>query len=221
LLSAVSRRLSACRRSLLGHPVPAEALGLPCGRLTGHTLGRVGPQRGCHVPHEPDTTGVGALSTPRTVVLTRPETRLRPAPAASQRPVLAPHLPHPIPVGLPLTRHHRGFTGVHPSGLPLHLWPLDGTAALGLDHLSFAPRRYQRRTSGWGQASSTDLSYTFDIVDLQSVQLLNSCDFVSHLTTGTMAWLRSPRISADPTCWRPSRRRSLTGGQTDRVKTTT
>ena len=138
-------------------------------------------------------------------------------PAAS--PCTPPVTSHPM--GLPLTRHHRGFTGVHPSGLPLRLWPLDGTAALGLDRLSFAPRRYQRRTSGWGQASSTDLSYTFDIVDLQSVQLLNSCDFVSHLTTGTMAWLRSPRISADPTCWRPSRRRSLTGGQTDRVKTTT
>ena len=55
-------------------------------------------------------------------------------------------------MGLPLTRHHREFTGIHPSGLPLHLWMLDGTAALGLDRLSFAPRRYQRRTSGWGQA---------------------------------------------------------------------
>ena len=56
------------------------------------------------------------------------------------------------PAGLIITRHHRGFTHVHPSGLPLRLWPPDGTDALGLDHPSFAPRRYRQRTSGWGQA---------------------------------------------------------------------
>ena len=67
--------------------------------------------------------------------------------AASQRPVLEPRWSFPS-AGLHVTRHHRGFTCVHPSGLPLRLWPLDGTAALGLDRLSFAPRRYQRRTSG-------------------------------------------------------------------------
>jgi hypothetical protein len=92
---AVSCHLSAHRRSLLEHPVPAEELGLPHGRLTD-TPRRAGPQRDYHVPHERDTTGVGALSTPRTVVLTRPEMRLRPAPAASQQPVPGPHLPHPI-----------------------------------------------------------------------------------------------------------------------------
>ena len=76
---------------------------------------------------------------------------LQSACAASQQPVLGPHCNVPS-AGLHVTRHHRGFTGIHPSGLPLHLWPLDGTAALGLDHLSFAPHRCQRRTSGWGQA---------------------------------------------------------------------
>jgi hypothetical protein len=37
------------RRSLLGHPVPAQELGLPHGRLT--TTCRGGPGRGFHVPH--------------------------------------------------------------------------------------------------------------------------------------------------------------------------
>ena len=46
----------------------------------------------------------------------------RPAPAASQRPVL-----HPAGTshrrGSPMTRHQRGFTRVHPSGLPLTCSP--------------------------------------------------------------------------------------------------
>jgi hypothetical protein len=39
-----------CRRSLLGHPMPAEELGPPCGRLTGQDL-LPGPRRGYRVPH--------------------------------------------------------------------------------------------------------------------------------------------------------------------------
>jgi hypothetical protein len=89
----------------------------------------------------------------RTVVLTRPEASLvsgRRLPLhGSQSLDPTCHIPS---VELPLTRQHRGFRAVHPSGLPHRLWPLDGTAALGLDCLSFALRRYQRRTSGWGQA---------------------------------------------------------------------
>jgi hypothetical protein len=45
-----------------------------------------GPRRGCHVPHETDTTGVGVLCTPGTVVRSRPAKSPRAAPAASQRP---------------------------------------------------------------------------------------------------------------------------------------
>jgi len=58
----------------------------------------------------------------------------RPAPAAFQRPVLPPRW-HVTSARLTITRHHRGFTYVHPSGLPLRLWPPDATDALGLDHL--------------------------------------------------------------------------------------
>ena len=60
------------------------------------TVTRAGPQRGCHVPHEQDTTGQGAPLTPGTVVRSRPATILRPAPAASQRPVPTAPLEHPI-----------------------------------------------------------------------------------------------------------------------------
>ena len=130
--SAVSRRLSAHRHSLLGHPSPAEELGLPCGRLTGHTLRGVrtstGLSRSTRARHDrggcplyPEDGGA------------HPTGNASPAgtrrfPAAS--PCTPPATSHPV--GLPLTRHHRGFTGVHPSGLPLRLWPLDGTAPLGL-----------------------------------------------------------------------------------------
>jgi hypothetical protein len=68
-----------------------------------------GPGRGFHVPHQRDTTGSGALSTPGTAVLTLAECRARPAPAASQRPVPTPRYHHP-PARLRFTRHQRGFT---------------------------------------------------------------------------------------------------------------
>jgi hypothetical protein len=59
------------RHPLLGHPVPAEELGPPCGRLTGRPIAP-GPRRGYRVPHGGAATGVGAPSTPRTAVLPRP-----------------------------------------------------------------------------------------------------------------------------------------------------
>lgn len=106
--------------------------GLPCSARARHDRG------GC--PLYPGTGGV-------------PWPGLGPSASACRVPAASPapryHIP---PAGLTITRHQRGFTCVHPSGLPLRLWPPDGTDALGLDHLSFAPRRYQRRTSGWGQA---------------------------------------------------------------------
>jgi hypothetical protein len=164
-----------------GSSCPARGVGPPLRSGYRHTASLAGPQRGFHVPHEQDTTGVGALSAPRTTVLTRPASSLRSvsAPAASQRPVPRPRWSVPS-AGLHVTRHHRGFTGVHPSGLPLHLWPLDGTATLGLDRLSFAPRRCQRRTSGWGQAVEHKPGLHLRHVDLQSMYPLNSCDLVSH-----------------------------------------
>ncbi len=81
------------RHSLLGHPIPAQELGLPHSRLTGPS--GAGPGRGYHVPHPRDTTGLGASSTPGTAVLTPTGRRARPARAASQRPVPTPRHHHP------------------------------------------------------------------------------------------------------------------------------
>src|SRR4029079_12597186 len=81
----VSCRLSTVGVRFLGHPAPAGELRLPHGRPTGHH--HAGPQRGCHVAHEQDSTGQGAPFTPGTVVRSRPAAVLRPAPAAFQRPV--------------------------------------------------------------------------------------------------------------------------------------
>ena len=113
---AVSRCLSATgiRFSAIRFPPRDWALltvGLP-------TQG-VGPRRGYRVPHARATTGEGAPSTPRTTVLILPGVALRPASAASQRPVLAPRHNHPSMRGSALRGINQGFTRVRPSGLPL------------------------------------------------------------------------------------------------------
>jgi hypothetical protein len=69
--------------------------------------------------------------------------RLGPAPWRSS------HLPGPW-----VTRHQRGFTHVHPSGLPLACAPgWDGRASASAP--SSAPRSYPRRTSGRGLTLNT------------------------------------------------------------------
>ena len=82
----VSCCLSATGIRFSGRPAPAGEFSLPHGRPTRRSI-PPGPHRGCHVPHETDTTGVGALCTPGTVVRSRPARSLRAAPAAFQRPV--------------------------------------------------------------------------------------------------------------------------------------
>src|SRR4029079_15279600 len=86
---------------------PLGRFSLPHGRPTGHH--HAGPQRGCHVAHEQDSTGQGAPFTPGTVVRSRPATTLRPAPAAFQRPVPPAPLTHPIGGG----HLHEASSGVH------------------------------------------------------------------------------------------------------------
>ncbi|EUA12237.1 hypothetical protein I546_2258 [Mycobacterium kansasii 732] len=49
-----------------------------------------GPQQGCHVAHEQDSTGQGAPFTPGTVMRSRPATILWPTPAASSGGSLRP-----------------------------------------------------------------------------------------------------------------------------------
>jgi len=54
-----------------------------------------------------------------------------------------------------LTRHQQGFRVIHPSGLPLACNPRSERAPSGFP-LSFAPGRYQPRTSGRGRIWNTD-----------------------------------------------------------------
>jgi hypothetical protein len=106
IMVPVSCCLSATGLGLSGHPVPARELGLPHGRLTGRAA--PGPGRGFHVPHQRDTTGMGASSTPGTAVLSRPDAvpgqRLPLPSGQSLNPATDPT------AGLLITRHQRRFT---------------------------------------------------------------------------------------------------------------
>lgn len=91
--------------------------GIPPSLRSAYQAASLGPHRGCHVPHETDTTGVGALCTPGTVVRSRPTKFVRAAPAALS--TAGPYLPLLLPIGgsdydEASTRIH----AIHPSGLP-------------------------------------------------------------------------------------------------------
>ena len=149
--SSVSCRLSAHRHSLLGHPFPLRSWSFLTVGLPARHQARVGPQRGFHVPHERATTGAGAPFTPRTTVLTQLE--CRPPVGVCRFTAASPWTPLKRPIGR--ASRNEASSRIHccsPFRSSPCLWPLDGTAPLGHDHLSFAPRRCQRRTSGWGQA---------------------------------------------------------------------
>ena len=127
----VSCRLSAHRHSLLGPSCSRWGV-RPSSRSAApdHTTAP-GPQRGFHVPHERDTTGVGAPYTPRRRC---PPGRHGSLPASACRfPTAspAPRCNNPS-AGLTITRHHQGFTHVHPSGLPLACGPRMERETLGL-----------------------------------------------------------------------------------------
>ena len=72
-----------------------------------------------------------------------------------------------------ITGHQQGFTGVHPSQPSPHLWPPDGTAALGLSPgLRTPPGRTRRRTPGRGRASA--------LPEVTSSASLTSSDALTH-----------------------------------------
>src|SRR6202043_4034274 len=76
-------------------------------------------RRGFHVPRTRDTTGEGALYTPRPPELARPACGLRsPLAATASGQVLSPGFSTRLP-GLQITRRHQGFIRIRPSGLPL------------------------------------------------------------------------------------------------------
>ena len=138
------------RHSLLGHPIPAEELGPPHGRLTGQ---------------RPDLDGITAFRTheqrlgwapplPRGRRCSIPTgTPARPAPAASQRHVPEPRSSIP-PCGALFDEASTEVHAIHPSSLPLTCGTPGGTGALGLSpELRTSPTGAGQRTPGWGQAN--------------------------------------------------------------------
>jgi hypothetical protein len=97
-----------CRHSLLGSSCARWRVPPP-SRSAYQATPSFGLQRGCHVPHVTDATGVGALCAPGTVVRSRPAKSPRAAPAALQRP--APISRYHIPSAeVLMTRRQRRFT---------------------------------------------------------------------------------------------------------------
>jgi len=133
----------------LSRPAPARDLRLPHGRPTRHQVPgtRTGwsrsartrcDRKGC--PLYPGDDGAPAAATQ---IGGR---RLPHRNGMSLNPGTARHLSGPN-----VTRRQQGLTGVHPPGLPLTCNPRMARRSLGFPRSS-APRRYQQRTSGQGQA---------------------------------------------------------------------
>ena len=163
MLLSVSRRLSTTGIRFSGHPVPAEGLGLPRGRLTTHQQ-QGGPRRGFHVPHSRVTTGMGALSTPGTSGALLTECRARPAPATSRRPVPTPR-PNIPSRGATIHGASTKVHAIHPSGLPLTRDLHDGTEILRLSPgLRTPPSPATHIKAGTGP--NTSPGYATDITNL-------------------------------------------------------
>ena len=92
--------------------------------LTVGLPAKAGPRRGFRVSHARAAIGVGALSTPGTVVLILTAVARRPAPAACQPLVPKPRHDIPSMQGSGSRSINQGFTRVHPSDLPLACDPL-------------------------------------------------------------------------------------------------
>ena len=131
---------------------PAKALGLPHGRLTGP---RAGPRRRFRVSHARAAIGVGALSTPGTVVLALTGVAHRPAPAASQRHVRCTPPQLSIYAGLWFTKHQPRVHACSPVRSSPRPSPPDKTAAL---RLSPELRTPGDARPGGDRSSSTDMN---------------------------------------------------------------
>jgi hypothetical protein len=158
------------------------AIGVPYGRPTEPNLG-LGAGRGCHVPHTRDTTGMGALCTPGTTVLT-PDRSDSPAGVcriSAARPCTPPPALHRGEVALheASTRVH----AIHPSGLPLACGRPDGSSRpWALPRASHpAITRDARRGGDRPTEHVPGTTAQLTSVDLQSSSSLNVCDLTSHV----------------------------------------
>jgi hypothetical protein len=167
-----------CRHSLLDHPLPAEGLGSPHGRLTGP---RAGPRRGSRVPHARAAPGLGALCAPRTAVLLPAKARSRPAPAALPR--LVPKPRHNIPP-CEAALHEASIKGsgsspVRASPRPR---PQGGTGNASASPELRTPPLPAAHVRGGDRPSSTGLELVAQhhTVDPPVYSSLVSCDIASH-----------------------------------------
>jgi hypothetical protein len=169
-----------CRRSLLGHPIPAGELGLPCGRLTGHARGRV-----------PDLDGVTAFRThelrpgwaPSIPRGRRCSSRLRDVPSR--------RLPHHSgrPCTPPPAIHRRGslheastrVQAIRPSGLPLACGPRMEREPLGFPRASH-PTVTSGARRGRGQAIEHGPETTLYDISRTSNQRVHSVRATSRRT---------------------------------------
>ena len=174
------RQPFSCRHSLPGRPVPARESGFPYGRLAGGAQAAPPDPDGVSTfrTHEIRPGRVSSLPRGRRCSL-RPSGCPWSPSAAFQR--LAPATPVLPPTrDVRLTRHQQGFRVIHPSGLPLACGAQSERAPSGFP-LSFAPGRYQPRTSGRGRVWNTDPKsrprhHTEPPID----ELTQTCDLVSH-----------------------------------------
>ena len=160
-----------CRRSRLGHPIPAGGLGLPYGRLTGHD--RPDPDGGLPRFARTSCDWGGCLLNPEDGGALPAEKPPQSAPAASQRPVLAPRYDIP-PSRAYLHEASTEVYAIHPSSLPLacNPWMEQGSSSFCL---SSEPRRGRRRRTSDRAATSTGLELRIR----HSSNLLSSCSLVS------------------------------------------
>ena len=193
-----------CRRSLLGSSCARWGVA-PSSRSAYRRNRSAGPQRGCHVAHEQDSTGQGAPFTPGTVVRSRPATILRPAPAAFQRPVPTAPLTHPIGGG----HLHEASSGVHSRSPITPRWPaatpepeaqpLPAGLLLARDHrMERQPLRLRPRAShpavtrrarrgGDRPFAHWPEYYTYGISRTSKRCLpLHSCTLMSHVVRGRL-----------------------------------
>ncbi len=177
----VSRLPFGYRHSLLGHPIPAGGLGLPHGRLTGQ---------------RPDPNGVTTFRThelrpgwvPSLPRGWRCSSRTERSHSAGACRIYCGQSLHPAPTsiyaGLNITRHQRGFTRVHPSGLPLACGRPDATgrpwAFPRASHPADQEPDDARR--GGDRPSSTDLKQRSTTSGEPPILrcLLVACDLASH-----------------------------------------
>jgi hypothetical protein len=167
------------RHSLFGHPVPPGdsaplTIGLPRQTTStdpdGVSMFRTRETRPGRAP---------SVSRGRRCSHDRPEIHGRRLPLPNGQP-LSPRSYCP-PRGAGVTGHHQGFTGIHPSSLPLTCGPGTEPAPLGFPlKLRTPASRTRRRTSGRGHVSNTDPKSRPRHHRTSPTDSLTTCDLMSQ-----------------------------------------